>query len=540
MTRRLVGALVLLTAVGGAGRVASAQSSYGMTLRLSGVNVDTVFGAMAGGVVDVLVGAYDYSGHGISSFRLALHFDPARVEFVSAAARCPDSTTYPLTATPFAAGVRLEAAGCYASATYSLDVAAVRLRLLSGATDGSVLYLRADSVTDHSGVDRLLDGRDAVNELCHATGLWGDIDGDGAYNSRDALIALSHAVGLPTTGFDLSRGDVDNDKIVSSRDALYMLTASIGGYVGGSRIGRAATDRCAPDAATGRQLYFVRGNTTPGTIANGAGLAYRGPSDTTITLVGDSAHANGPYLLWRPRVSPDGQSVLFICYAAKAGGAYPYPYYNICRADANGGNMRVLTGDGYQYWSPDWSPDGTKIVALRSNQLVVMDSGGGGMSVLSGSPAGVTSVSWQPVAGSRRIAYTTNGDSIMTRLADSAGTDEVLRYVPQSYVYEFGMIEWSPAGDSLAFDVYRYASGYQRVTWVGAATPGFTPRQRFSLSQTSGGSTAPVWTDLGQVFAYYDSQVGWYRLFFLRADGAPFRIMRRDAQNHYVPGMKRQ
>jgi len=535
MMRRVLAVLAFLAAACGAGRVASAQSSYGMGLRLTGVNADTVFGATAGGEVDVVVGAYDYSSQGIASFNLALHFDPARVEFLSAAALCPDSATYPLTATTFAAGVRLAAAGCRATPTTLLDVARVRLRLLAGAVDGSVLYLRADSVTDYLGGNRLLDSWDAAAQVCHATGVWGDIDSDGAVNSRDALIALSHAVGLPSGGFDLTRGDVDYDKIVSSRDALYMLTASIGGYVGGSRTGRATIDRCAPDAAIGRQLYFVRGNTTPGTIANGSGLAFRAAGDTAYTLVGDSAVGNGPSE-WRPRIAPDG-SVLFICYA----GAYPYPYYNICRSDANGANLRVLTGDGYYYRSPDWSPDGTRIVAVQSNQLVVMDSNGANLTVLSGSPSSVTSVSWRPVAGSTRIAYTTNGDSIMWRAVDTTGSDELLRYVPAASVYEYSMIEWSPAGDSLAFDVYHYSSSYRHSTWVGAPTPGFTPRPRFGLSLTSGNTSAPAWTDLGQLFGYYEGYPLYkFRLFFLRADGAPFQLMRRDQRDHYVPGMRRQ
>jgi hypothetical protein len=532
MTRRAWCGVLALLAGAAAGPV-HAQSGSSIQLQLTGINADTVFGAVSGGTVPVTVQGYDYASRGIKAFVFTLHFDPARVAFVSAAALCPDSATYPLTATPLAAGVRLAADGCASTPTSTRQVARVTLQVLSGATDGSALYLRVDSLLDYDGTNRRLVTLETAAELCHASGVWGDIDGDGVANSRDALIALSSAVGLPTAPYTVERGDVDADGITSSRDALVMLTASIGGYVGFTRLGRPAIDACAPEAALPRRLYFMRGNSTPGTLANGSGFAYRDAGQTTFTLVGDSADANDPYW-WRPRVSPDGQSVLFVCYAGS-----PYAYFNICRSDATGGNVQVLTNDGFYYKSPDWSPDGTQIVAMRSNQIVVMNADGSNMVVIPGSRSTVTSVSWHPVAGSNRILYSTYTDSVAWRSwNDSSATDTLVAY---NTAVDFGVVEWSPGGDSLAVDVYYYASPiYIHATWVAPAVPGATLLPRFALSPSSGGSTAPVWSDIGMVFGYYDQPVSRYSLFYHRADGAPFRLMRREARSHYTPGMSRQ
>jgi hypothetical protein len=72
---------------------------------------------------------------------------------------------------------------------------------------------------------------------CPAVGRWGDLDGDGQANSRDALAILSAVVGLsldPT--FTLSLGDVDGDGLVNSRDALITLSHAVGLAVPGQRV----------------------------------------------------------------------------------------------------------------------------------------------------------------------------------------------------------------------------------------------------------------------------------------------------------------
>ncbi len=88
--------------------------------------------------------------------------------------------------------------------------------------------------------------------FCPSRGLWGDIDRDGAANSRDALLILSKVVGLPvdtivdtvstsplivdTTFFDSGLGDVNADGAVTSVDALIILSTAVGIPIPGQRV----------------------------------------------------------------------------------------------------------------------------------------------------------------------------------------------------------------------------------------------------------------------------------------------------------------
>jgi hypothetical protein len=61
------------------------------------------------------------------------------------------------------------------------------------------------------------------------TGILGDVNGDMAVNSTDALIVLSGGVGIDISQFcPISCGDVNGDKVVNSTDALMILSYSIG------------------------------------------------------------------------------------------------------------------------------------------------------------------------------------------------------------------------------------------------------------------------------------------------------------------------
>jgi hypothetical protein len=82
---------------------------------------------------------------------------------------------------------------------------------------------------------------------CPAVGRYGDIDRDGVANSRDALIALSNAVGLDVSAFNIALGDVDASGAANARDALIILSAAVGLDVSAFRVMRLAGGSCVAE-----------------------------------------------------------------------------------------------------------------------------------------------------------------------------------------------------------------------------------------------------------------------------------------------------
>jgi hypothetical protein len=491
-----------------------------------GASGDSVFSVPDGGVITLEVqAAYDGAGQGLDSFALRIHYDAAKFTYTSAVKLCTDVAA-PLNVTAGAGSVDVSTASCN-SVYYGETLFRITFQLAGGVTDGAWFSLRPLVVLDNGGADRTLDATSDVAQVCHATGTWGDVDGDGRVNSRDALAALSRAVGLPVPGsFDVDgRGDVDADGQVSSRDALAMLSASIGLPTYGFRVGSGIVDRCAPQIVLPRPLYFSRGGINPGQPGV-SGLSIRAAFDSAVTIVGDSSETY-LYNQWRPRVSPDGNSVLFVCNN-------PYYYYpGICKAGADGSNPVHLTPAFNTDISPDWSPDGTQIVFLHNGAVWMMDASGGGPGQAPGAPAaGVTGVSWQPLAGSRTVAYVNNAGygEIHTTNVDAAA-DVLVRPFPCCGVTSPRWIDWTAAGDSLVFAAY--VDGYSAIAAV-PAVAGATLDIRVAWARSY--AQHPAWTDQGILF---DAPFTTYRLFLLRPDGAIVQV-RPDNVDNYLPGMSRQ
>jgi hypothetical protein len=87
--------------------------------------------------------------------------------------------------------------------------------------------------------------------FCRSRGQWGDLDGDGASNSRDALIILSKVVGLPvdSTLADTALADVDADGRATSRDALVILSYAVGMPITGHRVLLPVPSSCGTGSA---------------------------------------------------------------------------------------------------------------------------------------------------------------------------------------------------------------------------------------------------------------------------------------------------
>src|SRR5258708_40291654 len=94
----------------------------------------------------------------------------------------------------------------------------------------------------------------AQNALyCAARGRWGDADLDGSVDSRDALLALSSAVGLDVSSFpQIGLADVDTSGVVDARVALVILSYAVGMNGNGFRANTLAVGRCV---TAGRTSY---------------------------------------------------------------------------------------------------------------------------------------------------------------------------------------------------------------------------------------------------------------------------------------------
>ena len=536
-----IGALLLSPAL------AAAQTApTGTLVRLFFAEVpslDSVYAVLPGGEFDVSVNAQDANYFGVGAFTLRMYFDPAKLSFVSARSICPDAATAPLN-TPVTGPsyVELSASGCNSASQYSHGVVAVRFLLSSGAVDGTVLFVRPVGITDRMATDRTLDAVGEIAEVCAASGLWGDVDADGLINSRDALIALTHAVGLPTGAFEVWRGDADGDGVVSSRDALGMLSASIGmepDY--GFRTGKAMVGRCAPQAVLPRPLFYDRAGV-------GNGLTLRPAGDSSFSTVAGSSADADMYYRWRPRVSPDGTKVLYACARNMDYSGNP----RICRAniDGTGVAFAATTWDSLaSEYSPDWSPDGARIVFIRSGALYTMNADGSNVALVN--PALSTNfmtVAWHPVTGSDTLAFTTTSGVVrIGSLVDS------LTFANQRLVFGIGsmantfdpsMIEWSPGGDSLAFDLQIDNNRAVIVTGTQASAP-LQPRVPiYNYPTGSYHFTYPLWTDLGVFFVVnLGGSSGRSRIFLQKPDGTIWRIGREAIEaggvNNFAPGTGR-
>jgi hypothetical protein len=367
----------------------------------------------------------------------------------------------------------------------------LRVKLLPGVTDGTYLWIKGDSADVYQyyyyyGGFRA-PALGAIGQVCHATQSWGDVDGDGQVDSRDALITLSAAVGLPVSGFNLARGDVDADGLTNSRDALLMLSYSIGLDVGTSRVGDGVLDACPGLTAPGDTVVFSR-NDAP------AGLYTLGASSTVPVQF----TAGAPTLA---HLAADGKTVAYECSALG--------HVQVCRINTDGTGSAQLTADaGTDNGSPDWSPAGDSIVWLHGGVIWKMAANGSGQVQVGASPIVATDVHWGRTA--TKLAYA-NGT---LHVVNTDGTNDVT--VPTIGISSgINGSVWSPAGDSLGFVVSGDPRGW--VVPVGGGTPGII----FSFA---GNVTGGDWGTHGVIISL-DTGSGPPSLWVMRGVNGPiFRV----------------
>ena len=175
-----------------------------------------------------------------------------------------------------------------------------------GAAD--TLQLQLQELTRAATFADLLPiGVATTSHVCVSTGLWGDLDDDGAVNGADALAILTSAVGLPLSPpFSLVNGDVDGDGHINTRDALIVLTYAVALPVNGFRVGTMNPDGCSvqtpasvqiqprnADVAVGDQFPLIATvRDSGGTAVQGLNLVWTS-ADTAVVKADGTGHLVG-------------------------------------------------------------------------------------------------------------------------------------------------------------------------------------------------------------------------------------------------------
>jgi len=439
--KRLLIALLLA-----AGLLLSAGRGEAQVQIYIGNSGDTAVAALSGTTISVPVSAYNpvynYSGcyfapyyfydyYCLTYAQLTFVYDPTRIDSIGVEPTSPGLAT--LSATSPASG-RFTVTASGGVGGYQEQLFRLRIKLAAGAPDGGYMWVQVDSLASPSypGIAAVSGGaRSYAAQVCHATSTWGDVDGNGRVDSRDALITLSAAVGLPVSGFSLGFGDVDDDGLTNSRDALMMLSAAIALPIyPWNRLGVAIPDACPGLSAPGETVVFQRSQ------ASGGGV-FRLDSLLTVPV----QLTTDPSDAW-PRLNAAGTTVAFQCYDPTVP--------QVCLVGLDGNTRRLLTGpEATQRTAPDWSPDGTKLAYLWQNGgppiLFTMDSSGANQFQVGAVALRSGTVAWSRDGG--RLAYLdwSLGYSVSTVTMDSAHT-----VVPLG-VTGVGLVRWSPLDTLVAY-----------------------------------------------------------------------------------------
>jgi len=224
---------------------ASAARAQTVTIRPAGD-----LSSLVGMPLDVpIVADWTARADKLGSFALTLRWDPAILHFEGGA---PGSFGQLISNTDSVAQGVLRLSGANPTGANGLITLGVG-RFTPLDTTGTTLQLQVSELyaTAPSFADLMGSAAPQSALYCAARGLWGDADLDGTVGSRDALLALSNAVGLDVSAFpQIGLADVDTSGVADARDALVILSYAVGMDVSGFRIHKLALGSCGSDVQT--------------------------------------------------------------------------------------------------------------------------------------------------------------------------------------------------------------------------------------------------------------------------------------------------
>lgn len=178
----------------------------------------------------------------LGAYRLSFRWNPTLLEFVTTAGGTFGSPVFNTDSA--AQGVIKFGAAAPAGATGIVNLGGVTLEVLSTAAADTFDLAFQELVAAETFTD-LLPHLLVTGGLFCGGPLFGDVDGSGTVQSRDAQIVLMHSVRLALPpGTEIARGDVDADSKVDPRDALVILSQVVGLDVSAFRVGRFVVAAC--------------------------------------------------------------------------------------------------------------------------------------------------------------------------------------------------------------------------------------------------------------------------------------------------------
>ena len=224
-------------------------------------------------------------------------------------------------------------------------------------------------------------------------------------------------------------------------------------------------------------------------------------ADQVLIIVEGEEHPRSPPL-------PDLQIRERIAFMANRDGNY-----EIYAMKADGDEPIRLTDNAWRDISPDWSPDGTRIVLGSdqnvNEQIYVMNADGTGRIRLTEGELNDQFPNWSP--DGRRVVFTSYRDGNSEIYVMEADGTDLTRLTHTEMSDERDPV-WSPDGSRIAFAIYE--NDYSEIYVMEADGTNLT-----RLTYTGQSNLSPVWSPDGSRIAFHSLRDGNSEIYVMKADG---------------------